>query len=135
MPTVTQPLLDGTALTVNEDITGDFNRQVMLQLSEEVHTRGRIRQSHDVHTLGNVVLRPVLLNESKGYVGARPRDTLEHCSGWLTLSLSFTGSDIMLEDSDAAELVVSAIYSAITVCRKLPRRLSSILCLEHLARI
>ena len=70
MPTVTQPLLDGTALTVNEDITEDFNRQVMIQLSEEVHTRGRIRQSHDVHTLGNVVLRPELLNESKGYVGA-----------------------------------------------------------------
>ena len=55
------------------------------------------------------------------------RDTLEHSSDWLTLSLSSTGSDGMLEDDDAAEFVVSAISSAITVCRKLPRRLSSIL--------
>jgi len=30
------------------------------------HIRSGIRQSHDVHTPGNVVL----LNESKGYVGA-----------------------------------------------------------------
>jgi len=70
MPTVTRPLLDGTALTVNEDTTEDFNRQVMIQLSEEVHLRVRIRQSHDVRTLENVVLQPALLNESKGYVGA-----------------------------------------------------------------
>ena len=41
MPTVTQPLFDGTALTVNEDTTEDFNRQVMIQVSEEVHIRGR----------------------------------------------------------------------------------------------
>ena len=44
MLTVTQPLLDGTALIENEDIAEDFNRQVMFQLSEEVHIRGSIRQ-------------------------------------------------------------------------------------------
>ena len=44
IPTVTQPLLDETALTVNEDIAEDFNRQVMIQLSEEVHIRVSIRQ-------------------------------------------------------------------------------------------